>query len=157
MRRKLFTCFYFIIAITLKGVTQTVAVKGKVTDVKGLPLAGVSVIQKNTARGTVTLNDGTFNLSAPKGSRLVVSAVGFEMNEIAAAPSLNIKMNPAAGTLTDVVVTGVGVGTSRKRVPIDVASISSRDFAKSTTSSIEQALTGQIAGCSDSAKQWSAL
>lgn len=44
------------------------------------------------------------------------------------------------------VVTGVGVATSRKRVSIDVASVSSKDFAKSTTTSIEQALTGQIAG-----------
>jgi len=72
--------------------------------------------------------------------------VGFETSEVTAAANVKARLNPVTNTLSDVVVTGVGVGTSRKRVPIDVASVSSRDFAKSATSSIEQALTGQIAG-----------
>lgn len=136
----------FLLGIAISGITQGIAVKGKVTDDKGLPLPGVSVFEKNTARGTTTSNDGTFNITVRPGTRLVISAIGLETNEITAAPDLNIRMTTAASTLTDVVVTGVGVGTSRKRVPIDVASVSSGNFAKSTTSSIEQALTGQIAG-----------
>ncbi len=43
-------------------------------------------------------------------------------------------------------VTGVGVATSKRKVAIDVASVSSKDFAKSATTSIDQALDGQIAG-----------
>ena len=42
------------------------------------------------------------------------------------------------------VVTGVGVATSRKKVPIDVATVSSKDFAPSVTTNVQQALDGQI-------------
>src|SRR5438270_2470336 len=146
MRKVLPILLYLLLVQGLYGITQSIAVKGRVTDDKGAPLSGVSVVEKNTTRGTVTVNDGSFTLSAREGVRLVVSAVGYETTEVPARPNLNIKLAPAASTLTDVVVTGVGVGTSKKRVPIDVATVSSKDFAKSTTTSIEQALTGQIAG-----------
>ena len=146
MKKHLFVLFYLILPVFVPLYAQIVSVTGKVTDDKGSPLQGVSVFEKNTTRGTTSSNDGKFTLSVKPGSQLVVSAIGYEPRELTARQDLNIKMFAAASTLTDVVVTGVGVGTSRKRVPIDVASVSSRDFAKSTTSSIEQALTGQIAG-----------
>jgi len=146
MRKILFILFYFIFGHFLQILAQVSLVKGRVTDDKGLPLAGVSVVEKNTTRGTTTAADGSFTLSVRAGVRLAVSAVGYETSEVTASPNLSIRLTPAASTLTDVVVTGVGVGTSKKRVPIDVATVSSKDFAKSATTSIEQALTGQIAG-----------
>ena len=146
MKKMLLISFYLILVHFFQTYSQGISVKGKVTDDKGSPLPGVSVVEKNTTRGTTTSTDGTFTLSSKPGTRLVASAVGYEANEVIARSYLNIKMTSATSTLTDVVVTGVGVGTSKKRVPIDVASVSSRDFAKSATSSIEQALTGQIAG-----------
>jgi len=146
MKKKYFLFFCLLLLTALKGITQDIRVNGKITDDKGVPVVGASVVQKNTTRGTTTTSDGLFALSVASGVRLVISAVGYEPVEVTAAASLNIKLNPSAQTLTDVVVTGVGAATSRKRVPIDVASVSSKDFAKSATSSIEQALTGQIAG-----------
>jgi TonB-linked SusC/RagA family outer membrane protein len=146
MKKMLLISFYLILVHFFQTYSQGISVKGKVTDDKGSPLPGVSVVEKNTTRGTTTSTDGTFTLSSKPGTRLVASAVGYEANEVIARSDLNIKMTSATSTLTDVVVTGVGVGTSKKRVPIDVASVSSRDFAKSATTSIEQALTGQIAG-----------
>lgn len=140
----LFICL--LLLIVQQSLAQLVTIGGKVMDDKGTPVSGASVMQKSSTRGTTTLNDGSFTLSVGPNSRLVITAVGFENTEVAAAPDLTIKLTTAAQTLSDVVVTGVGVATSRKRVSIDVASVSSKDFAKSATSSIEQALTGQIAG-----------
>src|SRR6185437_7888132 len=61
---------------------------------------------------------------------------------------LTIALAPDVKSLSDVVVTGVGVATNRKKVPIDVASITSKDFAPSVTTNVQQALDGQIAGAS---------
>src|SRR3954454_17877461 len=128
MKKILFILFHLVLAHCLLE-AQAVLIKGRVTDDKGSPLAGVSVVRKNTTHGTTTAADGSSTLSAPTGARLAISAVGYEPSELTAAPSLNIKLTPGSSTLTDVVVTGVGVGTSKRRVPIDVATVSSKDFA----------------------------
>src|SRR6476646_3626942 len=48
--------------------------------------------------------------------------------------------------MSEVVVTGVGVATDKRKVAIDVASLNSKDVAKSAVASVEQALQGKIAG-----------
>ncbi len=146
MRKKLLLSFCSILLLITHGMAQLITVAGKVTDDKGAPLPGVSVMQKSTNKGTTTANNGTFTIAVPTGTHLIISAVGFETTDVTATPNLAVRLNPDTKTMSDVVVTGVGVATSRKKVAIDVAAVSSRDFAKSATTSIEQALTGQIAG-----------
>jgi TonB-linked SusC/RagA family outer membrane protein len=79
---------------------------------------------------------------------LVITAVGYENLEepIKGRSTLTLQLNTDTHALSDVVVTGVGVATSRKKVAIDVASVSAQDFAKSATSDVGSALIGQVAG-----------
>jgi TonB-dependent starch-binding outer membrane protein SusC len=125
---------------------QTSTVIGKVTDEKNAAIGGATVIEKNTRNGTTTGVDGSFTIQVKPKAILVISYVGFDSYEVAASPNLHVSLNADFKNLTDVVVTGVGVATSKKKVAIDVATLASKDFAKSATTSIEQALTGQIAG-----------
>lgn len=63
---------------------QAQQIRGKiVSSVDGLPLPGVTVLEKGTTNGTVTEIDGTFsiNVSGPT-SVLVFSYVGFDPQEI---------------------------------------------------------------------------
>ena len=121
-------------------------IKGQVLDEKNQPLAGASISEKFTKKGTTSNADGSFTLSAKPGTKLIVTAIGYDAYEMTAGSNMVVKLNVDTKLLNDVVITGVGVATSRKRVAIDVASVNIRDFAKSATGSIEQALTGQIAG-----------
>ncbi|MFL5740366.1 MAG: SusC/RagA family TonB-linked outer membrane protein [Flavisolibacter sp.] len=146
MRRKLLFSFCFLLLLCLQSLAQTITVTGKVTDEKGSPIPGASVIIKGTHKGTVTNANGSFSLSTNQGTHFIVSSVGYEDIDVAAAPGMTVVLTSDARSMADVVVTGVGVATSKKRVSIDVASVSSKDFAKSTTTSIEQGLQGQIAG-----------
>jgi TonB-dependent starch-binding outer membrane protein SusC len=125
---------------------QTSQVTGKVTDEKNAAVGGATVTEKGTRNGTTTGPDGTFTLQVKDHATLVISFVGYENMEVAASPNVHITLNPEFRNLTDVVVTGIGVATSKKKVAIDVSSVSSKDFAKSATTSIEQSLDGQIAG-----------
>ncbi len=135
-----------ILFLLISPAFAQINIKGKVLDEKNEALSGASILIKSTKKGTTTGIDGSFTLSAQPGTKLTVTAIGYETYEIAAGSNMVVKLNVDTKLLNDVVITGVGVATSRKRVAIDVASVNTKDFAKSATGSIEQALTGQIAG-----------
>jgi hypothetical protein len=109
----------YIILLTLSlGFLQLVAqqpaniLSGIVTDSStGKPLAAISVFLNNTSRGTVTGNNGTFQLTdMPKGAyQLVFSSVGYktfviEVNSGRLPPPLDIKLSPRITELTSVTV-----------------------------------------------------
>jgi hypothetical protein len=146
MRALLISAVVILLACTKGSAQQTIAVTGKVTDEKGAAIAGATITQKGTQNATTTAEDGTFTIKTPPRSKLIISYVGYELSEVDAKEGLKITLNPNSQALSDVVVTGVGVATSRKKVPIDVATVSSKDFAPSVTTNLQQALDGQIAG-----------
>jgi TonB-dependent starch-binding outer membrane protein SusC len=146
MRRPLLTVLVILFA-WLQGLAQTtITVTGKVTDEKGAAIAGATITEKGTRNATTTADDGSFTLRAKLKARLTVSYVGYEPYEVDAREGLRISLNPSSQALSDVVVTGVGVATSKKKVPIDVATVNSKDFAPSATTNVQQQLDGQIAG-----------
>lgn len=93
---------------------QTSACKGVVKDTNGETLIGVSVVVKGTTNGTVTGLDGDFAINGvKKGSRLVVSFIGFTSQEVVwNGTPLNITLKEDNKTLDEVVV--VGFGTQKK-------------------------------------------
>ena len=146
--RKFLTMTVLVMCMAVPCIGQMVTIKGRVLDENGVPIenASVYVKQKKSGGATITTADGSFTLQVRTGVTLVVTTVGYNEQQVPASPGVVIKMQSDARNLSDVVVTGVGVATSKKLVPIDVATVSSKDFAKSATTSIDQALDGQIAG-----------
>jgi TonB-linked SusC/RagA family outer membrane protein len=127
---------------------QTKLVTGKITDVTGTPLQGISVIIKGTSSGTTTSDDGTFKLTVPENATLVFSGVGYEPTEMSVRnrTTLDIKLSTEIKALSEIVVTGTGVATEKKKLSIDVASVGNKDLSKSAILSIDQALIGKVAG-----------
>jgi len=148
MRALLLVAVAVLFAYMQGQAQQNITVSGKVTDDKGAAIAGATVTEKGTRNATTSKDDGTWSLQVKPKTRLIISYVGYESTETEAKSGLTITLIPDVKSLSDVVVTGVGVATSRKKVPIDVASVSSKDFAPSVTTSVGQALDGQIAGAS---------
>jgi len=145
MRRPLLAVLA-ILFVCLQGMAQTITITGKVSDEKGASVAGATVTEKGTRNATTTIDDGTFTLQVKNKAKLIISYVGYEPYEVEAKAGLKVSLVPSSQALTDVVVTGVGVATSRKKVPIDVATVSNKDFAPSVTTNVQQALDGQVAG-----------
>src|SRR6185437_15654706 len=106
---------------------QTITVSGKVTDEKGAAIAGATITQKGTRNATTSHDDGSWTLQVPNKAKLIISYVGYEPREIESRTGLTISLAPDVKSLSDVVVTGVGVATNRKKVPIDVGTVSSKD------------------------------
>ena len=146
MRKKLLwsllaSCLFFGTAMA-----QNPTVNGRVTDEKGDPISGASVQVKGTKTGTTSSNDGTFTLKAANGASLVVSAVGYEAKTVAAAANVTVKLAADVRALSEVVVTGSGVATSRKKLGISTESIGSAKLPIVPAASIDQALIGKIPG-----------
>lgn len=150
MREKNKRIHYFLLMIgLLMSVTmyaQTTIVMGKITDDKGAPLEGTSIIEKGTHNAVVASAAGTFTIKVKAGAYLVISAVGFEEKAVKAALMVSVALNADVKSLSEVVVTGVGYAQSKKKLPISVETITAGQLGSPPTSSISQALVGKVAG-----------
>ncbi len=123
-------------------------VKGQITDDKGAPLSGVTVLVKGSNKGTKTDANGFFTISVPEGQTvLVISSVGFQTQEIDVSEktTANIALVPVLGQLTDVVV--VGYATQKKvTVTGSVAQVKGAELEKSPTLNLSNSLAGRLPG-----------
>ena len=135
------------ILIAISGFAQTTPVTGKVMDDKGAPVSGASVLEKGTKNGTTTSNDGSFSFKVKPGATLVVTGLGFEAKQITASSSnLMVELATDVKSLNEVVVTGTGVATSRKKLGTAVESVTADKLPAGLTADAGQALVGKIAG-----------
>lgn len=127
---------------------KDVVVSGKITDVTGMPLAGVSVLEKGTDNGTTTKDDGSFSLSVTNANAVLqISYVGYDAYEtkVTTQGAMNIQLQSANMQMGEVVV--VGYGTQRKKdITGAVGSVSPERFKDQPVTNVEQALKGQVAG-----------
>lgn len=147
LKQRLLFFFLFSIASSFAVLAQsTLSVKGKVIDVNGEALIGVSVVQKGTGNGTVTDVNGHFSLSVqPTNAILQFSYIGYKAQEVQASALMNITMREEQELLDEVVVIGYGTA-KRKDVTTAVSSVSAKDFDVRPIVSAGQALQGKAAG-----------
>lgn len=124
------------------------AVRGRVVDGDGSPVAGATLTVQNTTTRTVTASDGTFSLTVPDlTATLVVSAMGFGTQSVplAGRAQVEIRLGAVALQMEEVVV--VGYGTQRKSdVTGAVASVNAERLQNNPSRSVEQALQGAVPG-----------
>ncbi|TKG95494.1 TonB-dependent receptor [Puteibacter caeruleilacunae] len=129
---------------------QEIQLKGKVTDVDGEPLPGVTVTVKGTTLGIVTDMDGNYQLPVGKGKTVVFSFIGMETKEIlvkANQSELNVTLQENVMDIQEVQVVAYG---TQKKVTITgaVSSVDSDELLKSPNASVANALTGKVTGLS---------
>ncbi|MCL2649744.1 MAG: TonB-dependent receptor [Candidatus Azobacteroides sp.] len=122
-------------------------IAGAITDEKGEPLIGASIVVKGTTTGTITDLDGRFTLQASKDDILRISYIGYKPKEVKAdeKTELNITLIEDSKVLNDLVVVGFGV---QKRVNLTgaVSTISGENFQSRPVQSATQALQGVSPG-----------
>ena len=137
------------VSISIYAIAQDRTVTGKVSADDGSALPGVNVVLKGTTNGTVTDADGNYKLTLPSGGgSLVFSFIGLETQEIAIGErsTVDVVLSLDVRQLSEVVVTGAGVATEKRKLGIAVESVTAADLPAAPTASIDQALIGKIAG-----------
>lgn len=165
MKRKLkrvFTCLLwgslfllpFTIRVTAQAPTSPTAVSprqitGKVVISPGeKPLEGATIIVKGGGIGTQTDKDGKFTLSAKQGDVLIVSYVGYAVQEVKIGQKtvVNVFMQETdPNKLNDVVVIGYG-RARRKDITGSISSVTGDELRKTLPTTFDQALQGKVAG-----------
>ena len=124
-------------------------VTGTVKDEAGTPLPVVTVVVKGTSHGVATDFNGNYSIKVPNDKAvLVFSQIGMKTLEkaVGKARSINVILREEAQELTEVVVTGVGVATDKRKVAISVDAVSEKSLKRTPVKSIDDALSGKIAG-----------
>lgn len=127
---------------------QTIAVKGKVTDNKGVPLPGTSVKVKGSTTAAVTNGNGDYTISVPNSSAvLVFSFISYQTEErpVGMNTRINVTLNDNVVSLNDVVVVGYGE-TKRKLLSTAVSSVNARQLEDRLVATPGEALVGQVSG-----------
>jgi TonB-linked SusC/RagA family outer membrane protein len=130
-------------------IAQTRSIKGTVTDEKGAPLAGVSVLVKNSRNGTQTDASGSFSLSVTEQGKVIIvfSYLGYKSRELSSdgTKTVSVQLDKVENNLDDVVV--IGYGTAKKKdLSGAVSSMPGKDFEKIPVASIAEAITGRMPG-----------
>ncbi len=127
-----------------KVVTGTVTSSGD-----GMPLPGVTVLVKGTTQGTSTDFDGNYSIKVKEGAVLQFSYVGFTTKEIKVRGSkLNVVLQESAESLSEVVVTALGVRKQAKSVGYATTKVSTKELERVNAINPVNALQGKVAGVS---------
>lgn len=133
--------------LTTNAFAQQKKITGKVIDETGMGVPGANVIIKGTTTGVATNIDGIYTLSVPQGSTLLFSFIGYKTQEVKVVnqQKIDITLEQESTSLDEIVVTGYG--QSRKSdLTGAVSSVSTDGLADFKTSSVLEALGGQVAG-----------
>ncbi|MDR1603057.1 MAG: TonB-dependent receptor [Tannerella sp.] len=128
---------------------QGIRITGTVVDEKSEPVIGANIVEKGTANGTVTQEDGNFSLTVAENATLQISFIGYIPQEISAVGGgkyLIIRLIEDEKILEEVIV--IGYGTVRKSdLTGAVSSVSSEKVSQvKAVSNIAHALQGLAAG-----------
>jgi len=150
--RKLLLCLTGCLLMMLPAslLAQNKTLTGKITDANGNPIAGVSIVVKQTTQGTATDAEGKFKLIVPANATIIISSTGFKSQTIKAdaiAADLVIKLQEDVAHLDEVVVTGLATSVKRRNLANAVATISSKELnGVAPAQTFDAALEGKISG-----------
>ncbi len=127
---------------------ETITVFGRVTDLSGVPLPGVTVVVKGTTQGIITDAEGNFSLSkVPADATLVFSFVGMKTQEIPVAGKTEIEVVMQEESIGIEEVVAVGYGTMKKSdLTGSISQVKSETLNSYPSTNVMQALAGKTAG-----------
>jgi TonB-dependent starch-binding outer membrane protein SusC len=141
------TTLLLCVLFTQTSFAQTKTITGKVTDDKGAPVTGATVVAKGSKSGTSTDANGSFHITVPSAATtLVVSSIGYGSQEIDISSSTDVavRLTSSSANLNEVVV--IGYGTARRAdITGAISSVKAKDFNAGATTA-EQLMTGKVTG-----------
>lgn len=144
MKQKLLLLALVSLTFSLTATAQQIT--GSVTDDKGIPLPGASIVIGGTSDGTTTNFDGNFTIDVSQGSTLIISYVGYESQEIVVGSSpINVQLI-SDNALDEVVLTALGLTREKKSLGYSVTEVDGDEINSLKDNNIASSLIGKVAG-----------
>lgn len=158
LKRKMVYCLlpFFVLSISAWGEAtlplqqQQINIHGTVTDASsGNPLPGVTIAVKGTQQGTSTDANGKFILNqVPDNAILVFSYIGYQTKQVALKGEtiINIKLNLSQTSLSQVVVTALGIKRKTRDLGYSTQTIDAKSLSSSPSTNWSAGLKSKVAG-----------
>ena len=133
--------------------SQSVAaniVRGRVTNSKGEPLAGVSISVKSGSGGTSTDGKGEYSISVGETATLIFSSIGFITQEVAvnSQATINVRLQEESTALNEVVVTALGIKREARSLTYSTQSVKTENLTEARDLNVMNSFEGKVAGLS---------
>jgi len=140
----LLVAFFFL--CTGSVVAQNIDVAGKVTDPDGAPVQGATIRIAGTKSGLQTQMDGSFKASVKEGTKLTISAIGFETKELPASANMSVTLARDVKGMNEVVVTAIGIRREKRELATATQTINADQMNKSGSGNGLSELNGKASG-----------
>lgn len=148
MKKSLIVLTLLMLFCQLRLTAQTIAVSGRVVGPDNAALSGVNVTVVNGSQGTVTDADGKFSISVPANATLIFTIVGYLEQRIKVSTNspLSVVMATDARTMSDIVVTALGIRKESKKLGFATATVNADAVATNRTPNPMGTLQGKLSG-----------
>ena len=146
--RKLLSLLTVLLFCCLSVLSQTNTVTGKVTDQQSQPVAFATIRVKGSKQGVSADAEGNYSLKVNKGAVLIISGSGITEKEITVGDggNLDVQVTRKSGTLTEVVVTALGIQRQAKELGYSTAKISNKELTQAKVTDFSTGLAGKVSG-----------
>lgn len=145
--RKFLSLFAVLVLFSVLAFAQTKVVTGKVTDMQGQPVPFASIRVKGTRTGASADADGNFTIRAESSQTLIISGTGITEQQIAVGDGpINVQVVRASNSLTEVVVTSLGVQRQSKELGYSTAKVGTKELTQAKVTDISVGLEGKVSG-----------
>ncbi len=141
-------CLLVILSIN-QAYAQTITLSGRVTNMTGPPLPGVTIVVKGTSIGTSTNSEGYYSLkNTPEDAVLIFSFIGFKSREIPlnGRTQVNVQLQEDIKTLSEVTV-NAGYYTVKERERTgSISTVAAEEIENQPVNNVLSAVQGRMAG-----------
>jgi TonB-linked SusC/RagA family outer membrane protein len=123
-------------------------ISGKVTDAKKQALPGVSIMIKGTNKGTITTDNGDFQIKVSEGQVLTIFFTGYIQQQITIDKTAfyQVTLLDDEKKLSEIVVTALGIKKEKAKVGYATQEVKGADLVKAREPNVISSLTGRVAG-----------
>jgi TonB-linked SusC/RagA family outer membrane protein len=148
MKKTLKLFFAVMLLCHVYSFSQTVSITGKVTGRQNENLARVTVTVSSSKQAAVTDDNGNYSISVPANDTLTFSSVGYlpQTVPVQARNVIDVKLEPDANNLDDVIVTALGIRKETKRLGYATATVNADQISTNRTPNVASGLQGKLAG-----------
>ena len=150
MKRLLQSLLVFMLFATSVAMAQQRTITGTVTSTEdGLPIPGVTIKIKGSNAGTSAAADGKYIITVPAGAtELEFSSLGYatQTKVIGSASVINVVLSSDAQSLSEVVVTALGIRRNKNELPYAAQEVKGEDLTRTRDVNFINGLSGKVAG-----------
>ncbi|MDG1272116.1 MAG: SusC/RagA family TonB-linked outer membrane protein [Flavobacteriaceae bacterium] len=136
----------FALVLLGMNVYSQMTINGNVTDENGTPLPGATILIVGTNQGSTSDFNGEFSIEASEGSTLSVQFVGYLLQEIQISDDSSYSVSLQPDSLSEVVVTALGISREKKSLGYAVSEISGGNVNTIKDNNLANSLSGKVAG-----------